>query len=311
VNVLFHYEAGPKLRAMLEPKAQGLNIAYCDQADTVRLETLLPDMDVIWHVLQPVTRAHVERASRLKLIQKIGVGVNTIDLGAARSGGIAVCNMPGTNTNAVAEMTLLLMLSALRRAPQLDAICRSGAWVPDDTSRESLSELSGRTVGFVGFGAVPQRLAPILSALGANAIYTARAKKDVPYPLLDLETLLARSDVVSVHVPLTQETKGLIGAPEIARMKPGAILINTARGGIVDETALYAALTSHHLSAAGMDVFEVEPVPADHPLLSLPNVIATPHAAWLTHETWVRSLDVALFNTRALATSAQLRHRII
>jgi phosphoglycerate dehydrogenase-like enzyme len=311
MNLLFHYEAGPNLRAALERKARSLRILYCDQADEERFDRVLPEIDVLWHVLKPVSRAHIERAPRLRLIQKIGVGVNTIDLEAARASGIAVCNMPGTNTNAVAEMTLLLMLAALRRVLQLDALCRSRIWVPDQTLREGLAELSGRTVGFIGFGAVPQRLAPILSALGANTIYTARSNKAVPYPRLELGSLLAKADIISVHLPLTSETLGLVGRSEIARMKPGAILVNTARGGIVDETALHDALTTGHLSAAGLDVFEDEPVRVDHPLLSLSNVITAPHVAWLTNETWQRSLDIALYNTGALAAGEPLHHRII
>ncbi len=311
MNILFHYEAGPKLRADLFSKAKDLAVHFCEQADEARFESLLPDMDALWHVLKPVTAAHIALAPRLKLIQKIGVGVNTIDLDAARGRGIAVCNMPGTNTNAVAEMTLLLMLSALRRAPHLDQLCRSGAWVPDEATRESLCELSGRTVGFIGFGAVPQRLAPLLSALGARVSYHARTPKDVSYPALPLNTLLEASDIVSVHVPLTSETRGLIDRQALSRMKRGAILVNTARGGIVDEQALHAALVSGHLAAAALDVFDQEPVPAKHPLLALQNVIVAPHAAWLTNETWARSLDVALHNTRALAIGGTLRHRVV
>ncbi|WP_321490492.1 2-hydroxyacid dehydrogenase [uncultured Hyphomonas sp.] len=311
IKVLFHYEAGPNLLAKLDAlKSEGLDVICCDQADDETFEKLLPEVDALWHVLRPVTSDHIAMASTLKLIQKIGVGVNTIDLESAKGRDIPVCNMPGTNTRAVAEMTLLLILSALRIQPRLDALCRSGQWIPDEKTRESLQELHGKTVGLIGFGDIPGLLAPILEFMGAKVIYTSRSRKDVPFEHVPLDQLISRSDIVSLHIPLNHETAHTIGADQLARMKPGAVLINTARGGLVDETALYAALRSGHLKSAGLDVFDPEPAAASNPLLQLDNVIPAPHVAWLTNETFDRSLEVAVANTLAAVNGQTLRHRV-
>src|SRR6185312_4758105 len=156
-------------------------------------------------------------------------GVNTIDLDAAKARGIPVCNLPGTNSRAVAEHALALMLATLRRLPRFDAAMRRGVW-SDPAMQDGLGELGGRTVGLVGYGAVPRALAPVLGALGCRVLYTARAAKtDALGEWRTLGTLLAESDVVSLHVPLTPETTHLIDAAALERMRPGAVLINTAR----------------------------------------------------------------------------------
>ena len=314
MKVLFRYDCGPKLQARLDDVAagQGLEIATCSETDEAGYARLMAEAEALWHVLKPVTAAHIAAAPRLKLIQKIGVGVNTIDLDAARARGIAVCNMPGTNSRAVAEATLLLMLAALRRASALDAATRAGeGWRLGPALQESYGEIAGRTVGLVGFGAVPAILAPILSAMGARVLYTARAPKPgAPAAWRDLPALLAESDIVSLHLPQTPETTRRFGGEAFARMKPGAIFVNTARGGLVDETALVAALQNGRLAAAGLDVFAQEPVPPDHPLLRLDNVALLPHVAWLTPETFARSLGVAAENCRRLRAGEALCHRV-
>ena len=311
IQVLFHYEAGPLLKGDVVKLAGDMMVHYCDQADEVGFRRMLPGTEAIWHVLKPISADHIAHTPTLKLIQKIGVGVNTIDLEAARAAGVAVCNMPGTNAQAVAEMTLLLMLSALRQAPQLDRLCRSGTWVPDETVRESLGEVAGRTVGLVGYGEIPARLAPMLEAVGATVVYTAQSDKPVRYQRLALEQLLRTADIVSLHIPLTTETEGLLGSDRLSLMKTGAILINTARGALVDEAALYQALLSGKIAAAGLDVFDPEPALPDNPLLALKQVVVSPHIAWLTRETFRRSLDIAIQNTRSIMTGAPLQHRIV
>jgi phosphoglycerate dehydrogenase-like enzyme len=312
MKVLFHYDAGP---ALLEQVAKlgerGLRVVCCPEGPEEPFHTELAESEVLWHVLQPISAEHIERAPGLKLIQKIGVGVNTIDLQAARERGIAVCNMPGTNSRAVAEMTLLLMLSALRKQPALDRACRSGQWFVDQASKEAFGEIGGRRVGLVGFGAVPQILAPILELMGAEVVYTATARKAVPYTYLGLEELLQGSDIVSLHLPLTPDTEVLLNASRLALMKPGAILVNTARGGLVDESALLDALAGGHLGGAGLDVFSREPVPADNPLLALDNVSVAPHLAWLTPETFTRSIDIAVHNSLAIGAGTGLLHRVV
>ena len=313
-RVLFHHQASPGLRTRLAAlAAEGLEVAVVPAGDRTGLRTALPGTEILWHVLEPVTAALLEAAPRLRLVQKIGVGVNTIDLEACRARGIAVCNMPGTNSRAVAELTLGLLLAVLRRVAWLDRETRAGrGWALPEDLADRLGELGGRRVGLLGMGAVPCLLAPVLAAMGAEPVYWSRREKpDAPARFLPLDELLATSDVVSLHLPLTAETAGFLSAERIARMKRGAILINTARGGLVDEPAILLALADGHLAGVGLDVFEREPVPADHPLLSRPEVVVTPHLAWLTPETLRRSLAVAVENCRRLAAGAELLHRVV
>jgi phosphoglycerate dehydrogenase-like enzyme len=314
MRIIWNYDAAPAFRqALAGLAAQGLDVAVCPEADDARLFELLRDADVLWHCLRPVNAAVLDAAPRLRIVQKIGVGVNTIDLERAQARGIAVCNMPGTNSRAVAEHALALMLAVLRQLPRFDADTRTGAgwgWNPD--RQDGLGEICGRTVGLVGYGAIPQLLTPILLAMGARVLYTARAPRaDAAATWRPLDDLLAESDIVSLHVPLTAETDRLLDERAFARMKPGAILINTARGGLVDEPALLAALAEGRLAGAGLDVFAQEPLPAQHPLYGLPNVVLAPHVAWLTRETLDRSLAVAADNCRRLATGEPLQFRIV
>ncbi|MCY4663004.1 MAG: 2-hydroxyacid dehydrogenase [Acidobacteria bacterium] len=315
MKVVLHYAAGPGLtRRVAEAERQhGLRVAICPVADRARYRTEMADAEVLWHLLDPVSDAVLEAAPALRLVQKIGVGVNTIDLEAARRRGVAVCNMPGTNTQAVAEMTLLLILAALRRVARLDAATRAGeGWRLPAEVQDRYGEVRGRTVGLVGYGAVPGRLAPMLAAMGARVLFASRSPKpDATGERRSLDALLRESDVVSLHLPLTAETERLIDAAAIARMKPGAVLVNTARGALVDEAALADALGRGHLGAAGLDVFEVEPVPPGSPLLDLDNVVVTPHVAWLTQETMERSLAVAAENCRRLGANEPLLHRVV
>lgn len=313
-RVLFHHEASPGLRAWLAAlAAEGLEVVVVPVADRAALEAALPTTDVLWHVLEPVTRAMLEAAPRLRLVQKIGVGVDTIDLETCRARGVAVCNMPGTNSRAVAEATLALMLAVLRRIAWLDRETRAGrGWSLPEAFPDRLGELAGRRVGLSGMGAVPRLLAPVLAALGAEPVYWSRRElPDAPARFLPLDELLATSDLVSLHLPLDAETAGFLSAERIARMKRGAVLINTARGGLVDEAALLAALESGHLRGAGLDVFAREPLPADHPLLARPEVVVMPHLAWLTPETMARSLAVAVENCRRLAAGEELSNRVV
>ena len=312
MRVVLHYAAGPDLAARLAA-LEGLEVEVCPEADEARFGTLMAEAEVLWHVLEPVTAAVVAAAPRLRLVQKIGVGVNTIDLEAARARGIAVCNLPGTNAPAVAELALLLMLGALRQVSRFDAAVRAGrGWSLDPAVQDRLGELGGRTVGLVGYGAVPRALAPVLAALGCRVLYTARAPKpDTPGGWRPLEALLAEADVVSLHLPLTVETERLIDAAALARMKPGAVLVNTARGGLVDQAALAEALRGGRLAAAGLDVFADEPVDPAAPLLALPNVVLTPHVGWLTTGTFDRSLALAAENCRRLSEGGPLLHRVV
>ncbi len=310
MNVLFHYAAGPDLAARLAA-LPGLRITVCPEVDDALLMRTLRATEVLWHVLKPCTAAMIEAAPKLRLIQKIGVGVNTIDLEAAKARGIPVCNLPGTNSRAVAEMTLALMLAVLRRVPRFDASLREGTWLDPDL-QDGIGELGGRVVGLVGYGSIPRLLAPVLRAMGCTVIYTSRTRVvDAEGEWRSLDALLAEADVVSLHLPLLRETERMIDGAALARMKRGAVLINTARGGLVDQAALAAALRSGQLAAAGLDVFVDEPVAASEPLLALPNVVVTPHVAWLTTGTFDRSFALAAENCRRVASGEALLHRVV
>ncbi len=308
--MLFHYGAGPDLTARLAALcSETLRIVPCAEPDAA----LLAQTDVLWHVLSPASTALIAAAPRLRLIQKIGVGVNTIDLDAARARGIPVCNLPGTNARAVAELALALMLAALRPLPVLHAAMREGSGFSlDPAVQDGIGELGGRTVGLIGYGAVPRVLAPVLRALGCRVIYTARSPRgDAAGEFRPLHALLAEAEVMSLHVPLTAETERMIDAAAFARMRTGAVLVNTARGGLVDQAALVDALRSGRLAAAGLDVFADEPPAADDLLLSLPNVVLTPHIGWLTTGTFDRSFALAVENCCRLQAGEELLHRVV
>jgi phosphoglycerate dehydrogenase-like enzyme len=313
MKAIFHYQAGPWLQAHFAALRAEFEVEPCPEEDDARLAALLPDAEVLLHVLKPATAAIIAQAPKLRLIQKIGVGVNTIDLAAARAGGIAVCNMPGTNTPAVAETALLLMLAALRHLPAIDRACRMGqGWAVGGGLQERVGELRGRTVGLVGAGMVPRALVPMLRGFGADIVYwSPREHPELGVTRRELPELFAISDIVSLHLPLVPDTERLIDRAALARMKPGAILVNTARGGLVDEVALVEALRNGHLRAAGLDVFAEEPLRADNPLLKLENAVLMPHVAWLTPETLDRSLEVAVENMRRLRDGGDLLFRVV
>ncbi len=314
MKTVLHYRAGPGFQAQIAANAPAdIEVVIVAEDDEAAFAREMSDADALLHVLKPVTADVIAAAPALKLIQKIGVGVNTIDLDAARSHGVAVANMPGTNSQAVAEMTLALMLATLRRVPLLDEAMRAGrGWDLDPATFDAMGEIAGRTVGLIGYGEVPRRLAPVLVALGAEVIYVARAeKKDAVGVRRDLDELLAEADIVSLHLPLSDATAKMIDAAAIARMKKGAVLINTARGGLVDEDALLTALKTGRIAAAGLDTVSEEPAPATNPLFALDNVVVTPHIAWLTPETLDRSLAIAFDNCRRAAAGETLLHQVV
>lgn len=314
MKAVLQYRASPGfVRSLAEFAPPWLRVVVVDEADKARFAQEMADAQVLLHVLEPVTESVMAAAPQLRFIQKIGVGVNTIDLKAAASRGIQVANMPGTNSQAVAELTLTLMLAVLRRVVLLDAQTRQGqGWSLPLATMDAVGEIAGRCVGLVGYGEVPRRLAPVLQALGARLVYTARqAKPDVSAAWCTLPELLGQADIVSLHLPLTDDTRCMIDAAALARMKPGSVLINTARGALVDEQALADALRSGHLAGAGTDVMTSEPMTADNPLAALPNLVMTPHIAWLTPETLRRSLRVAFDNCARLAAGQPLVHQVV
>jgi phosphoglycerate dehydrogenase-like enzyme len=303
---LAHFVPGDKARALIAPHADWLDVRYCAEDDDDTFYRELPEAEVIWHVLRPLSGDDLARATRCRLVHKLGAGVNTIDVDTATQRGIGVANMPGANAPSVAEGAVLLMLAALRRLPTLDAATRAGTgWPSDPTLGETVRDIGSCTVGLVGYGNVAKRVETIVAAMGADVLHTST--RDDGHPgWRPLRELLAASDIVSLHLPLTDRTAGLLDAAELASMKRGAVLVNTSRGPIVDEPALVDALATGRLTAAGLDVFSTEPVAADNPLLALENVVLTPHVTWYTADTMRRYLDEAVDNCERLRDGRDL-----
>lgn len=263
--------------------------------DDPRVGAWREEADGLMVRLTRLGEADFAAAKHLRAIAKQGVGIENIDLTSAARHGVLVCNTPGVNSEAVAEIALALGLCAGRRIAEMDRVMRAGGTIKRD--RYLGVEAAGRTVGIIGMGNIGTRVARKwrgafdATLIGYDPYVPAETWPDLPHVrATSLDALLEASDLVTIHCPLTDETHHMIGAAEFARMKPRAILVNAARGGIVDEVALHDALTNGRLFAAGLDVFEVEPpTTATTPLLSLPNVVATPHAAGGTEETQIRS----------------------
>lgn len=241
------------------------------------------------HIAEPVVRA----AKNVKLIQLVSVGFDQMDLGLCKELGIPVANNGGTNALDVAEHTIAMILALYRRFVEMDHNVRTNNWRGIDSGGTTYC-IDGKTVGLIGLGQIGQRVARLLRAFGATVIYydAFPAKPEVEQELgvarVELETLLQRADVVSLHVPLNDSTKGLINARTLGLMKPNAILVNTCRGPVVDEAALTLALQNGQIAGAALDVLIQEPPAADNSLLKLDNVLFTPHTAGVTRDTWAR-----------------------
>ena len=232
----------------------------------------------------------------LRLISIWGTGTDHVDLETCHARGIAVLSTPGVNAHAVAEHTIALMLAALRRIPATDADLRAGRW-----AREATGQLEGRLVGVVGLGAVGRRVAHLAAAFGVRLLaHTQTPDKGraaaVGARSVPLDALLRESDVVTLHLRLDDGTRGILGRDRLVLMKPGAWLINTARGALVDRAALIEALAARRLGGAALDVFHDEPLPAGDALRTLPNVVLTPHVAGNTPEVIAAGLDLAVQN---------------
>lgn len=240
----------------------------------------------------------------LKLVSILATGYNIVDLAAARRRGITVCNVPGYSTRAVVQMTFALLLEICQQVGLHSGAVHTGRWqtCPDFCFWDRpLIELDGKTMGIVGYGAIGSAVGTVAQALGMKLLVTARHEKPVPEGarFVSLPELLAQSDVVSLHCPQTAENARMIDAGALAQMKDGAILLNTARGGLLDEQAVADALRSGKLLAAGMDVVSAEPIRADNPLLTAPNCFLTPHIAWAPLETRRRLQAISAENLRA------------
>ncbi|MEO8138506.1 MAG: phosphoglycerate dehydrogenase [Gemmatimonadota bacterium] len=251
------------------------------------LAAAIADVDaVLVRSATRITRESLARATKLKVIGRAGVGVDTIDVEAATEKGVAVMNAPAGNTISAAELACALLLALIRKVPAADKSMKAGQW---DRTSFSGTELYGKTLGLVGAGRVGGEVARRARAFGMRVMaydpfLSADAAREIGAELAPLETVLREADVISLHVPLTDKTRGMLGEAQLALVKPTAVIINAARGGVLDEAVLLRRLTEGTLAGAALDVFDQEPLPADHPLRSLSNVVLTPHLGASTEE---------------------------
>lgn len=259
-----------------------------------------------------IDRALLEVLPTLRFISSMSVGVDHIDLAAATERGIPVGHTPGVLVETTADTTFALLMAASRRVVEADRFIRQGHWGADNAWSPDFfvgKDIAGATLGIVGLGAVGTAVARRASGFDMRVLGWNRTPRDVPgVEQVALETLLTDSDFVAITVALSDDTRNLINAQRIALMKNDAVLVNTARGGIVDEAALAGALAGGRLFAAGIDVFSREPVPADNPLLSLPNVVLTPHIGSATMVTRRRMADMAVDNALAALAGERMPH---
>jgi len=283
----------------------GFRVCFAASGDEAARAAVCVDADFIFGGAAPITAAMIRAAPRLRLIQKWGIGVDKIDLQAAREAGVPVAITFGANAAPVAEHALALMLAVFRRLPYVDRNLRAGHWVRAEM-REVCFQLAGRTVGLLGFGNVARMLAHRLRGFDVRILYTDVRRADLATETalharrVPFDELIGEAEVLSVHLPLTAATRGLIGAAAMAAMKPDAVIINTSRGGIVDEQALCAALREGRLLGAGLDVFDTEPLAADHPLLALDNVVLSPHTAGSVFDNIAQQARHAFANMQAV-----------
>lgn len=276
-----------------------------DLADDV---TLLEGLQDAWAVIagsEAYPRSVVEELPSLRAIARWGSGYDRIDVEAATRSGVAVLTAPGANAEPVADCALLLILACVRRLRAVDAAVRSGIW----RQPELTGDLTGATVGVVGLGAIGQAVVRRLRGFDCRVLGTDPAAepshcREMGIELLSLMDLLAQADVITLHVPRTLATRGLIGPPQLAAMRGGAILVNTSRGEVIDEEALLVALQSGRLGGAGLDVFSQEPLPVGHPLTQFDNVVVSGHAASFTALAAQRTAESVVENVRLAARGA-------
>jgi glycerate dehydrogenase len=251
-----------------------------------------------------LSRETLAALPNLRCVCVLATGYNVVDAAAARDLGIAVCNVPEYSTPNVAQAVFALLLELTNRTGHHDRTVHEGRWAACEDFcywDGDLVELAGLTLGIVGYGRIGQAVAAVGRAFGMRVIFNRRQAAGDP-KCVDLDTLLRESDVISLHCPLTPETKGLIDARRIALMKPSVFLINTARGALVNEADLAAALDAGRIAGAGLDVLSVEPPAGGNPLLAAKNCVITPHIAWATRNARRRLIDATAANVRAFAT---------
>ena len=282
-----------------EPLAALGELTVYDYTAPAEVIVRIGDAPVILTNKTVITREIMDACPQVKYIGVLATGFNVVDIAAAKEKGIVVTNVPAYSTQAVAQFTMALLLEICHHVGKHNDAVQQGRW---SACRDfafwdyPLIELAGKTIGIVGYGRIGQATAKAAQALGMKVLAYSRHGQGEPF--VPLDELYARSDIVSLHCPLTAENAGMINRETIAKMKDGVILINTARGGLVNDADLREALLSGKVYAAAADVVTVEPIRADSPLLGLDNMILTPHIAWACYETRQRLMDIAVDNVR-------------
>jgi phosphoglycerate dehydrogenase-like enzyme len=298
---MFH----PQIKAAIETAVPSdWTTRFIEENSFAARVTLIRNADIVFVMAAPMPKEMLAEARRLRLIQKLGAGVDRIDLDFCRAQGIGVARLQAGNSIPVAEHTILLMLATYRQLPQIDRRTRAGTWSKED-ARGTHRSLQHKKVGLVGFGAIGKEVAKRLRAFDVNVLYydPIRATVDVEQNLgvtyAGLDALVREADIVSLHLPLIPQTTNIIDAQRIAAMKPGAVLINCARGGLVDEAALADALKAGRLFGAGIDAFSQEP-PVGSPLLGLDNTVVTSHLAGATLDNFATVVARSVENAKAV-----------
>ena len=271
-----------------------------------QLAARMADAEVVVLDKPVITRELLEACPRLRLITLFATGFNNIDIAAAKERGVLVCNAPGYSSHAVSQLAAALLLEICSRVGAHNRAIREGQWTDNAyfcRVAPSMTEIAGKTVGIIGYGGIGQAFGRIMKAMGAELLVYSRhwhpELEDAHTRYVTLDELFARADIISLHCPLNDDSRGLIGREALAKMKDGTVLINTSRGALIDEEAVAAALRSGRLAALGQDAFAVEPIRPDNPLLTAPNAFLTPHVGWAPHETRARLIGIVAENIRS------------
>ncbi len=301
--------------ALVEAREDLEGIAFVPTVPRAELQLLLADVSGVALGVQPFSDPELDAAPRLEVVSRIGVGYDAVDVPALTRRNIPLMIGGTSNSVSVAEAGVFLTMSLARKGAGMDRLVREGRW--HDRYKEMPVDLYGKTVLIVGFGKIGTRSAKRFAAMETNVLvydpymYSETIRGMGYEPVLDLDAGVARADFITIHCPKTPETVGLFDAARLAKMKRTAFLVNTARGGIVDEPALYDALKNNRIAGAALDVFVEEPTPQDNPLLTLPNFIAAPHVAGVTREAVDRMGIVAVQNILSVIDGAPNRENVI
>ncbi len=298
IVILDGFASNPGDLSWEEIAAQGELTVY-ERSTAQEAAERIGDAEIVFLNKTPISAETLAKCPNVKMIGILATGYNIVDTAACKARGIPVCNVPGYSTMAVAQMTFALLLEMCQQVGQHSRAVFAGQWQNNADFcfwNTPLTELAGKTFGIVGYGAIGKAVGEIAKAFGMELLVTARREKEGH---VSLEELLRRSDIISLHCPQTADNLKMINAETLAMMKPGAILLNTARGGLIDEEAVAEALKCGHLAWYGADVVSREPITADNPLLSAPNCFLSPHIAWAPTQTRQRLHQIAAENLRA------------